>query len=408
VTLCIPRNVKLTGRAFLTLALAAGLVGCSNPLERRASAGAPLEVPPPVAAAPAAPAVQPTTTTSATPTPTSASTVAADGGPSAHRLAPGEKPPQFIVISFDGAGSLDRWHYYRNIANQVGAHLTYYLSGPYLVPGSKKNLYNAPHHKPGSSDIGWADSDADVAARMEQVRQAYLEGNEIGTHFVGHFCGASGGLHWTADDWRSELTQWYSFLDNWRTNADDPNAGAMPFKDSEVVGERTPCLEYKPSVLFPVLKSFGFRYDTSDYGYLQWPKKDPGTGIWEIPMQELHAAGTGRPVLSMDYNFYDMQTHAVDGSPALRPAYGKQVLDTYRNAYQALFNGNRAPLILGDHFANWNGGIYTQALGQFISETCGRPETKCVTFTQLINWMEAQSPDTLRSLQALPVQPMSK
>jgi hypothetical protein len=407
--------VKLTGRAFLALALATGLVGCSDPLERRAVAGAPVEVPPPVAAAPEASAVHASATPSGTapagPTPTAtpptSSTVAADSGRSAQPMAPGGKPPQFVVISFDGAGSLDRWHYYRNIANQVGAHLTYYLSGPYLVPGSKKNIYNPPHHKPGSSDIGWADSDADVQARMEQVRQAYLEGNEIGTHFIGHFCGAGGGLHWTADDWRNELTQWYSLLDNWRTNADDPTADPMPFKNSEVVGERTPCLEYQAATLFPVLKSFGFRYDTSDYGYLQWPKKDP-SGIWEIPMQELRAADTGRPVLSMDYNFYDMQTHAVDGSPALYPAYGKQVLQTYRNAYTALYNGNRAPLILGDHFANWNHGIYTQALGQFISETCGRPDTKCVTFTELINWMEAQSPETLKSLQALPVQPMSK
>jgi hypothetical protein len=156
-----------------------------------------------------------------------------------------------------------------------------------------------------------------------------------------------------------------------------------------------------------VLKSLGFRYDTSDYGYLQWPKKDP-SGIWEIPMQELRAAGTGTPVLSMDYNFYDMQTHAVDGSPALYPAYEKQVLQTYLNAYHAVYNGNRAPLILGDHFANWNHGIYAQALGQFMRDACSQPETKCVTFTELINWMEAQSPETVAALQALPVQQMSK
>lgn len=28
----------------------------------------------------------------------------------------------------------------------------------------------------------------------------------------------------------------------------------------------------------------------------------------------------------------------------------RQVLDTYRNAYQATFHGNRAPLIFGSHF----------------------------------------------------------
>jgi hypothetical protein len=401
--------VRLAGRTALILAVATGLVGCTNPLERR-DTGAALAVPAPARATPEG-AVG--ATPSATPTPSatanadnSASGVAVADSLPATSLPPGEKPPQFIVISFDGAGSLDRWNYFRSIANEVGAHLTYYLSGPYLVPKSKANLYNPPHHQPGASDIGWSVSDADVQARMAQVYQAYKEGNEIGTHFNGHFCGTGGGLHWTADDWRSEITQWFTFLHNWRTNADAPDADPLPFKDSEVVGERTPCLEYKPSTLFPVLKSMGFRYDTSDTGYLQWPRADPATGIWEIPMQDLRAAGTGTHVLSMDYNFYDMQTHAVDGSPALYPAYEKQVLDTYRNAYQAVFNGNRAPLILGDHFANWNHGIYTQALGQFISETCGRPETKCVTFTELINWMEAQSPETLKALQALPAQTM--
>jgi hypothetical protein len=406
VTLRIPRNVKLAGRAGLALALATGLTACSNPLERRATAGSAITVPVPVAAPAGAPPAEPFVTPTARST-TTASNEVVDSSLPAQALPSGEKPPQFIVISFDGAGSLDRWRYYRNIAARVGAHLTYYLSGPYLVPKDKANLYQPPHHPPGASDIGWSTSDADVQARMAQVYQAYLDGNEIGTHFNGHFCGAGGGLRWTADDWRSELNQWFSFLHNWRTNADDPNADPLPFKDSEIVGERTPCLEYQPSVLYPVLKSMGFRYDTSDTGNLRWPKKDP-SGIWEIPLQELRAAGTGAQVLSMDYNFYDMQTHAVDGSPALYPAYEKQVLDTYRNAYQAVFTGNRAPLILGDHFANWNHGIYAEALGQFMTETCDRPDTRCVTFTELINWMEAQSPETLAALQALPVQQMSK
>jgi hypothetical protein len=425
VTLRNPRNVpvpivRAAGRAALTLALTTGLVGCSNPLERRASAGADLPADAPVsapvpspailaAAAPvavAAPTPTPDPTTSAAAEPSSATE--ADTSLPARPLAPGKKPPQFVVISFDGAGSLDRWKYYRNIAKEVGAHLTYYLSGTYLVPKAKSGIYNPPLHKPGASDIGWAESGTDVRARMAQAYAAYEDGNEIGTHFNGHFCGAGGGLHWTAADWRSELTQWFTFLHNWRANADSTDADPVPFKDSAIVGERTPCLEDKPSVLFPVLKEMGFRYDTSDTGYLQWPQKDSATGIWEIPLQDLRAAGTGMHVLSMDYNFYDMQTHAVDGSPALYPAYQRQVLDTYRNAYQAVYHGNRAPLILGDHFANWNHGIYTQALGQFISETCNQPETKCVTFTELVNWMEAQSPETLRGLQALPVQQMSK
>lgn len=356
-------------------------------------------------ATPAATAASLVTAPTATPTAAAAALPTVQTGIAAKALAPGQKPPQFIVISFDGAGSLDRWKYYRNIASNAGAHLTYFLSGTYLVPQSKSNLYLPPQHPRGASDVGYASSDSDIQARMEQVRAAYLAGNEIGTHYNGHFCGSTGVQAWSSTDWESELTQWYSFLDNWRTNADAPNAEAMPFKNSEVIGERTPCLEGKRSALFPILKAHGFKYDTSGYGYLQWPKMDP-SGLWDIPLQELRAAGTGQGVLSMDYNFYDMQSKAVDGPPAKYPDWQQQTLQTYRNAYQAVYNGNRAPLIIGHHFANFNKGIYTQALGQFITETCGKPDTKCVTFGELVNWMDAQSPQTLATLQGLPIQPM--
>jgi len=398
-------RIRRAARAGLTLAVAAGLVSCTNPIDRTSAAPIGITAVAPVAA----PRVVDDPEATAAPTPNTAPITesATRAGFPAQPLAPGAKPPQFVVISFDGAGSLERWKFYRNIAAKVGAHLTYYLSGPYLVPQDKSNLYEPPHHKRGASDIGWADNGSEVAARMEQVRQAYLEGNEIGTHFNGHFCGATGGQAWSSADWESELTQWYSFLDNWRINAGTPDAAPMPFGNSEVIGERTPCLEGKRAALFPVLKAHGFRYDTSGYGYLQWPKQDPG-GLWEIPLQELHAAQTGTPVLSMDYNFFDMQSHAMAGAPGLLDGYRQQVLATYRNAYQAVFDGNRAPLIIGHHFADWNGGIYTQALGQFIRETCGRPDTHCVTFGELTNWMEAQDPATLQGLQSLPIQKMSK
>lgn len=385
------RRLRVAACAGLALSLTASLAGCSNPLDHSAAANVGTVAP--------APGARPTAAAQAAP-------VRAAGFP-AVSLAPGQKPPQFIVISFDGGGSIDRWKYYRQIASAVGAHLTYYLSGTYLLPPGSANLYDPPHHKRGASDIGFADSGSDIVDRMDQVRQAYLDGNEIGTHFNGHFCGRTGVQAWSSADWASELSQWYGFLDNWRTNANAPNAAGMPFDHSAIIGERTPCLEGHWSALFPVLRAHGFRYDTSDYGYLQWPKKNP-SGLWEIPLQELRAAQTGVPVLSMDWNFYDMQTHAIDGSPGLRDSYGQQELQTYRNAYRAVLNGNRAPLILGGHFMDWNSGVYTRAMGQFIKETCGQPDTHCVTFTELINWMEAQTPETLAALQALPIQTMTK
>ncbi|HUR74653.1 MAG TPA: hypothetical protein VMZ00_10280 [Sporichthya sp.] len=321
-------------------------------------------------------------------------------------LAPGEKPPQFVVVSFDGGGGLDKWRYYRDIAAATGAHMTYFLSGPYLVPQDKaKQLYFPPHHAAGASDIGWADNEADVLARMEQVYAAYASGDEIGTHFNGHFCGGTGVEAWSAADWASELDQFNSFLLNWRTNNDALDAAPLPFDLNAIIGERTPCLEGKRSNLFPQLVQRGFRYDTSGYGYLTWPQK-LSTGLWDIPMQELRMAGSGTAVLSMDYNFFELQSGAREGGETSFARWQDQVKNTYLNAYQAVLDGNRAPLIIGAHFANWNGGLYHQALGDFMKSVCDNPETRCVSFKELVDWLDVQTSETLAMLQALPQQPM--
>jgi hypothetical protein len=124
-------------------------------------------------------------------------------------------------------------------------------------------------------------------------------------------------------------------------------------------------------------------------------------------MQDLRMAGSGRSVLSMDYNFYDAQSGAVEAAPSRYAAMQAQTLQTYRNAYQAVSTGNRAPLILGNHFSPFNGGIYLDALDSFLRETCSQPNTRCVSFEQLVHWMEAQPAATRAALQARPAQSMS-
>src|SRR5713101_5778587 len=49
------------------------------------------------------------------------------------RLAPGEKPPQFVLFSFDGVGSHEHWRRILPIADRVHAHFTGFLSGVYLL-----------------------------------------------------------------------------------------------------------------------------------------------------------------------------------------------------------------------------------------------------------------------------------
>jgi hypothetical protein len=305
----------------------------------------------------------------------------------------GGEPPQFIVVSFDGGGNIDAWKRFRDVMGDTGSNMTVFLSGVYLVPEQKAYLYDPPGHPRGTSAIGFAAAE-NVLPRMEQVRLAHAAGNEIGTHFNGHFCDGTGEGSWSTTQWLSDIRQMYSFLDNWRVNSGNTSAAPLGWNSSEIVGGRTPCLEGRRDQLFPAEAASGFRYDSSGEGSLRWPSH-VSNGLWEIPMQDLRMAGSGREVLSMDYNFFEAQ------------ASGAQTLQTYRNAYRAVYNGNRAPLILGNHFSPFNGGTYLNALETFLRETCTKPNTRCVSFEQLVDWMDAQPTSTLRALQARGSQSMS-
>ncbi|HET9657527.1 MAG TPA: hypothetical protein VFP72_19405 [Kineosporiaceae bacterium] len=327
-------------------------------------------------------------------------TPSAPGGPGAVPLKPGEQPPQFIVLSFDGAAWHELMTHWLDTAEQVHGQVTFFLSGIYLVPKDRAaTLYHPPGHAAGASDIGFS-TVPKIRTEIEDLRQAYDAGNEIGTHFNGHFCGSTGIDRWTADDWTSELNQFKGFLDGWQANTGITDVAALPFTSVEVRGARTPCLEGRVTPLSTAEQQAGFRYDASRTGQLRWPAKSGG--LWEFPLPSIRLAGTGRSVLAMDYNFYYSQSHASPAPVTDRPAMQQQVLDSYRQAFQAVYQGNRAPLILGNHFNQWNGGIYTDALTDFYREACTRPQVRCVSMIELADWLDAQDPAALARLQALP------
>ena len=105
----------------------------------------------------------------------------------------------------------------------------------------------------------------------------------------------------------------------------------------------------------------------------------------------------------MDYNYFFTQRGASSAGPSAADSARdrEQVLATYRDMYAAAFDGNRAPLVLGNHFNDWNRGAYRDALSIFVLETCGRPQTECITFSDLVAWLEVQRPGVLARLQAL-------
>jgi hypothetical protein len=333
----------------------------------------------------------------------------ADTGPQPHqpvfpRLRPGQRPPQLVVFSWDGAGEDGQklFSHFRRVGERYHAAMTYFLSGVYLLPGDRKDLYAPPRHPRGASDIGFNDRRG-ITDTLRELRLAWQDGSEIGTHFNGHFCGPDGGVGtWSSDEWASEIRQAEGFVKNWKTNSGLTALDPLPFDyTKELVGGRAPCLEGQRN-LIPAAKAAGFRYDASSVGGRQtWPSKIDG--IWDFPLQDIPVPGRAFETLSMDYNFLANQSGTVHGDPARHAAWGRQMHDGLTAAFNRAYHGNRAPLFVGDHFESWNGGVYMKAVEDTIKEVCGKKDVRCVSFKQAADWMDAQDPAVLARLRTLDV-----
>ncbi|MGH3323312.1 MAG: hypothetical protein ACRDOV_02640 [Streptomyces sp.] len=322
--------------------------------------------------------------------------------PTSTKLATGEKPPQFVVFSWDGAGEDGKklFSHFRRAGKKYGAAQTFFLSGVYTLPEDSAKLYKPPGHAVGASAIGYL-KNRNIRATLRQMRKAWLEGNEIGTHFNGHFCGPNGVGSWSTEQWKSEIRQAKWFVKHWKTTTGWDKADPLPFDyDRELIGGRSPCLEGQPNLL-RAAREMGFRYDSSGNGTQVWPKKK--SGLWDVPLQEVPMPGRKFETLSMDYNFLANQSGTVHGPVSKRAAYGEQMRKGLMKGFKRAYRGNRAPLILGNHFEEWNGGVYMKAVEDVMKSVCRKTAVRCVSFRQLVNWLDAQNPKVLAKFRKLDV-----
>ncbi|MFJ5079837.1 hypothetical protein ACIP8Z_35325 [Streptomyces sp. NPDC088553] len=320
-------------------------------------------------------------------------------------LEPGQTPPQFVIFSWDGAGEVGNGLFPRflELAKNHDAAMTFFLSGIYLLPESKKNLYRPPNNRVGASDIGYL-TDGHIKDTLKYVRQAWLEGHEIGTHFNGHFCGGSGSVgNWTPAQWQSEIDQAMKFVTEWKTNSGWTDLDPLPFDYSkELIGGRTPCLLGQDNLL-PTAKRLNWRYDASSPGGRQmWPTKRQG--IWDLPLQAVPFPGHSFEVLSMDYNMLANQSNnTTKGMPSRYPGWRKQATEALLGGFTRAYESNRAPFFIGNHFEQWNGGIYMDAVEDALKGMAGKKDVRLVSFKQFVDWLDVQDPKILQKLRSLEV-----
>jgi hypothetical protein len=306
------------------------------------------------------------------------------------------RPPQFVLISFDGAADADMYDRWLAVAEETGARFTFYVSGIYLMLADVAEQYKPPRNDPGFSNLGgYAELGGSKSAERNLVdnfnnfNRAFAMGNEIGTHYVSHICEPA--QDWTGEEWASEQAQWETLmLEGSAFNGID--LPAPLYSRDDFHGGRTPCLVGDKPTLYRVLKDRGHEYDTSQNGPLgAWPDKD--LGLWNFGLPAIDRVGSGYLTLAMDYNFY--VNHGTTDDPGQRAAFEENTYQSYIGAFRTVYDGNRAPLIIGSHFANWNGGVYLNAAERVVREACNQPEVACVTGIAYARWLDEQSPADL-------------
>jgi len=336
-----------------------------------------------------------------------------------------DRPPQFVMLAFDNCEELPTWTEVSNFLDEMHAidkdsvHFTFFLSAVGLLTDQARMAYTDPMGHRGHSNIDFGGSEEDVLKRIAWVNKARAEGNEIGSHAVGHFSGKK----WSADQWRHEFEQYDYILTHLSEinhfNAEQAIRAKLSFAPKDLAGFRAPYLDGGPK-LNQVLSERHFTYDTSDgsQGWEpdSWPKKykDAPT-LWNFGLtfitSSLSAPEKGfktrqiRPlkVIAMDYNFCFTQT---GGCPDKDPfadqadADAEQVLTGYLTQFAANYNGNRAPLNIGHHFQPYRNGAYDRIFLRFAKTVCNLPEVRCATYGELAQFLGSTQPQVLEDYQS--------
>ncbi|MFN7454348.1 MAG: hypothetical protein ACK5RO_06770 [Pseudobdellovibrionaceae bacterium] len=335
-----------------------------------------------------------------------------------------QRPPQYILISFDGSYTSEMWKATREHAIKSGAQVTHFISGVDFLMGSSSrkiegaidHIYTPPRYKGGRrSDIGFGGDRSEMNRRIFEMNENMKAGMEIGGHGNSHFNGSS----WSLEDWTFEFNQFHKFLFE-----------AFSLNKLQESQTRVQESEWRKNLL-PHLRSFRapylgrgeglwktlgqskweidgqvrdhqFVYDASAVAEspTSWPTKSE-RGFWYFRLAVIPVPGLNHGVLSMDYNFYVAHSdnpNSPKDKPDKTQEFEEQMYQAYVSWFQRNYHGNRAPMNIGHHFSTWNKGAYWKALKRFMTDVCQQPEVKCTTGLELAEYLESLPASTLASL----------
>lgn len=271
---------------------------------------------------------------------------------------------------------------------------TYFISGVYFIPDTEKHRYTEPSKGSGVSAIGFGGEPSVVVSRLKKVVRAINEGHEIGSHGNGHFDGS----RYSENQWDFENTQFKNILKNaWKHEPLSKPSWWDKYIEHEIVGFRAPHLEVGDGLTKSLVKQ-KYKYDTSNIQNMaNWPEL--GVSPLDFPLAAVKIMGSGKNTISMDYNFYVVQSSAKRAADADLEKYEMEMLDTYQAYFNNNYYGSRAPVNIGHHFSLWNNGIYWSALKKFAIWACVQKEVICGTYSDFANFLQEQPSQDLAEIQ---------
>lgn len=294
--------------------------------------------------------------------------------------------PQYVLISFDGAHDNALWTRSRELAKKNNAHFTYFLSCVFLMTRQDRRDYQPPHKRAGSSNVGFALSRDEVVARLGNIWQAHLEGNEIASHGCGHF----DGTDWSTADWDKEIREFRRITaDAYRNNGiDGEPEGWRDLALKGINGFRAPYLAASKPVQ-DALKANGFRYQASSV--TRGPEAPILAGQFaSFGLPLIPEGPSQRPIVAMDYNLYVRHSKGKE-APQQSAAFEERAYKAFRAAFDKQYAGERIPLQLGFHFVLMNDGAYWRAMERLVSEVCTRPDVKCTTYGDYLDSLDKET-----------------
>jgi hypothetical protein len=291
-----------------------------------------------------------------------------------------EKHKQLVIVSFDGAHANDLWEKSRAIGARTGARFTYFLSCTFLMTRDQRRAYQAPHQRPGRSNVGFARTKKEIRQRLDHIWRARNEGHEIANHACGHFDGKG----WSEAEWVRELKAFSTTLETaWERAgaAQDEPQGWSAFVREEITGFRAPYLSTNGH-LSAALRETGHSYDASGVSRgPSVPRTSSRLSTFDLPL--IPEGPNNRRVIAMDYNLFVRHSAGIENR-ANSEEFEARTYAAFRQAFDTQFNGPRRPLQIGLHFVEMNGGAYWRATERLLSEVCGDPEVACVTYQEAL------------------------